>query len=136
MMLTTKGRYAVMAVVDIAMHYDGNPVNLSEIARRQNIALNYLEQIFLKLKKTSIVTSRRGPGGGYALLDMPKNIKISSIIDAVEEGIKITRCGAVQDSCIAEKAKCKTHDLWNGLGNNIRFYLDNISIQDVLEGRL
>ncbi len=135
-MLTTKGRYAVMAIVDIAMHYDGNPVNLSDIAKRQNIALNYLEQIFLKLKKTGIVSSTRGPGGGYALLDDPRNIKISSIIDAVEEGIKITRCGADKDSCIAEKAKCKTHDLWQGLGNNIRFYLENISIFDVLEGRL
>ena len=136
MMLTTKGRYAVMAIVDIAMQDSVRPVNLSEVSQRQNIALNYLEQLFTKLRKTGVVKATRGPGGGYVLMDLPQNIKISHIIDAVDEEIKITRCTAVLDGCVTKKAKCVTHNLWSGLGNNIRSYLDSISITDVIEGRL
>ena len=134
MMLTTKGRYAVMALVDIAQNYKGKPIGLAEVAIRQNITLNYLEQIFTKLKPAGIVNSTRGPGGGYVLAELPEKIKISQIIDAVEEEIKITRCTSADNGCIVKKAKCVTHDLWHGLGGTIRSYLDNISISDVISG--
>ncbi len=136
MLLTTKGRYAVMAIVDIAMNSTGRPVSLVEVANRQNITLNYLEQIFIKLKKMGIVVSTRGPGGGYLLSEEPQNIKISRIIDAVNEEIKITRCGDGIPGCISKTAKCTTHDLWDGLSITIRTYLDNISVLDVANGNI
>ncbi len=134
MLLTTKGRYAVMAIVDIAMNNKGKPISLIEVANRQNIALNYLEQIFVKLKKTGIVTASRGPGGGYVLSEEPEKIKISKIIDAVEEEIKITRCRDETIGCVSKTAKCATHDLWYGLGLAIRSYLDSVSVKDVADG--
>lgn len=132
MMLTTKGRYAVMAMVDIAMSSRGNAVSLQEIASRQNIALNYLEQIFTKLKKEGLVTSVRGPGGGYLLSQSAEMIRIADIILAVEESLKITRCSDVERSgCMNDKSRCLTHDLWEGLGNHIYSYLHSISLADV-----
>jgi Rrf2 family iron-sulfur cluster assembly transcriptional regulator len=136
MMLTTKGRYAVMAMVDIALNYQGKPVSLGEVASRQNIALNYLEQIFVKLRRTGILKATRGPGGGYTLSKSPDMIKISQIIDAVEEEIKITRCSLSEEGCVTKKVKCITHDLWVGLGDSIRTYLENVSILDVMKGEI
>lgn len=132
MMLTTKGRYAVMAMVDIAAHSKGRPLTLGEIAARQHIALNYLEQIFCKLRKEGLVISVRGPGGGYGLALPADAIYIADIIEAVEESVKITRCDAlVQSGCMHDQTACMTHDLWEGLGNHIIDYLRSISLADV-----
>lgn len=133
MNLTTKGRYAVMAMADLAMHSTGGePVTLADIAMRQNIALNYLEQIFMKLRKNGLVRSVRGPGGGYVIaLDMA-TIKIAAIVSAVDESIKMTRCGKnEQSACMNGRAKCVTHDLWDGLGKQIFTYLNSISLADL-----
>lgn len=135
MMLTSKGRYAVTAIVDIAINYNGKPVNLSDISARQNITQNYLEQIFQKLKKNGLVKSSRGPGGGYLLSSNPKDIKIAQIIEAVGESIKITKCSK-NIGCIKENVKCLTHDLWDGLAISIKSYFDKISIEDVINGEL
>jgi Rrf2 family transcriptional regulator, iron-sulfur cluster assembly transcription factor len=134
MMLTTRGRYAVMAIADIALNSNGRPISLQEVAGRQNIALSYLEQIFCKLKNLGVVKATRGPGGGYILSHEPAMIKISQIIDAVDEEIKITRCSGKDVGCVQKDAKCLTHDLWHGLGDNIRSYLSNISVEDLISG--
>lgn len=136
MNLTTKGRYAVMAMVDLAISGNGRPVVLAEIAERQNIALSYLEQIFMRLRKTQLVTSVRGPGGGYLLADSPENIKISQIVIAVDESIKMTRCGSEKKgSCVHDhkSAKCMTHNLWDGLTSTIYNYLDSVSLSDICD---
>ena len=125
-----------MAVADIALHESEGFVRLSDVAHRQNIALGYLEQIFTKLKSFSIVKASRGPKGGYALSQSTSLIKISQIIDAVEEEIKITRCSKQDSGCVVKGAKCMTHDLWHGLGDTIRQYLDSVSIDDVINNRL
>ncbi len=132
MMLTTRGRYAVMALADIAIHSCRGPVKLPEVAQRQNIDLRYLEQLFVKLKNINIVKASRGPKGGYVLNQSADLIKISDIIDAVEEKITITRCDNKKYGCITKSQKCLTHDLWYGLGNAIRSHLDNVSIKDVI----
>lgn len=134
MMLTTKGRYAVMAMVDLATQVQGRPVALAEIAERQEIALPYLEQIFAKLRRNGLVHSVRGPGGGYMLTRGVENTWVSDIIMAVEESIKMTRCekgSAV--GCMKPKTRCLTHDLWEGLGNQIYNYLRAISLKDVID---
>lgn len=133
-MLTTRGRYAVMAIVDIALNSSGKPVNLGDISLRQNIAQNYLEQIFVRMKNFGVVKSVRGPGGGYILSKDPIEITISYIIDAVEEEIRMTRCSKENESCTKKNAKCITHDLWHGLARHIRTYLENITVKDVLSG--
>jgi Rrf2 family transcriptional regulator, iron-sulfur cluster assembly transcription factor len=132
MMLTTKGRYAVMAMVDIGLHSKGKAVSLQDIALRQHIALNYLEQIFSKLKKEGLVTSLRGPGGGYLLSREAGSITIAEVILAADESLKITRCNeAGQSGCMHNKIRCLTHDLWEGLGDHIYSYLKGISLADV-----
>ena len=131
MNLTTKGRYSVMAMVDLALNDKGQPVSLSEIAQRQNIALSYLEQIFNRLRKAGLVVSVRGPGGGYKVAKFFGEVKISEIVLAVEESIKMTRCSDGSDGCMSDKTKCVTHNLWEGLGNQINGYLESITLQDV-----
>ena len=131
MMLTTKSRYAVMAIIEVASRQNNTPVKLADISKKQDIPLNYLEQIFLKLKKSNLVTSIKGPGGGYNL-NLPSNqIFIEDIIDAVEENLKMTRCSK-DKTCRDDGIKCKTHNLWKGLGIHIREYFANISIEDVI----
>ena len=133
MMLTAKGRYAVTAILEVAPLSASKPVKLSDIAKRQNISLHYLEQIFLKLKKAEIVQSVRGPGGGYILNGELDEIKIADIIDAVEENIEMTRCSSkTKNGCMVDKGRCKSHHLWKGLENHIRHYFDSISIADVI----
>jgi len=135
MMLTTRGRYAVMAMVDIAYHEkDVKAVALHDISSRQEITINYLEQIFAKLKKANLVKSVRGPGGGYRLNKLAKNISILEVIQAIEEPIKMNRCH--QDTkavgCLKNTtALCVTHNLWHGLTNQISTYLSSISLYDV-----
>ena len=131
MILTTKGRYAAMAVIEIADDKSGNPVSLLTISKRQKISLSYLEQIFSGLKKSGIVKSVKGPGGGYLLGKDRDEITVAEIIKAIGEPIKMTRCTKVQKSCVNTGTKCKTHHLWNGLENKIYEYLNSISLQDV-----
>ena len=133
MMLTTKGRYAVMAMVDLAYYGSRQKaVALREISLRQNITIAYLEQIFSKLKKASLVESVKGPGGGYILAKSIKDVSILMVIKAVGEVIKITRCEDKKTGCLTKKGGiCFTHALWDGLGNNISDYLSSISLEDV-----
>ena len=137
MRLSTKGRYAVMAMVDIAKHGGGNPITLAEIADRQAISLSYLEQLFAKLRLGGLVKSVRGPGGGYLLAHGADGTRISDIILAVDEPIRATRCtpGAPL-GCSGNQSRCLTHDLWEELGNQIHLYLSSVSLADVCEHRV
>ncbi|MCC8398493.1 MAG: Rrf2 family transcriptional regulator [Rickettsia endosymbiont of Labidopullus appendiculatus] len=133
MQLTTKGRYAVMAILEIASQMSDMPVTLAEISAKQHIPVNYLEQIFAKLKKANIVRSMKGPKGGYVINEKLDNIKITNIIDAVDENIEMTRClGKSGSSCVPNKVQCNAHHLWLGLSRYIRNYFDTISIADML----
>ncbi|CAA7622338.1 Rrf2 family transcriptional regulator [Magnetospirillum sp. SS-4] len=137
MKLSTKGRYAVMAMVDLASHSQGNPVALADIAERQEISLSYLEQLFGKLRKGGLVKSVRGPGGGYLLARAPQQTRISDIILAVDEPIQTTRCTPGSPAgCHNNKGRCLTHDLWEELGNQIYLYLSSVSLADVCERRI
>ncbi|MEE9250511.1 MAG: Rrf2 family transcriptional regulator [Alphaproteobacteria bacterium] len=137
MRLSTKGRYAVMAMVDLASHSRGRPVALAEIARRQEISLSYLEQLFAKLRKGGLVRSMRGPGGGYLLFRPAEATRISDIILAVDEPIRATRCmpGSPM-GCTGDNGRCMTHDLWEELGNHIHLFLSSVSLADVCEMRV
>lgn len=131
MILTTKGRYAAMAVIEIADNPAGEPLSLMTISERQQISLSYLEQIFAKLRKAGIVKSVKGPGGGYFLGKNQEEITVAEIIKAIGEPIKMTRCTKVKRSCVGTSAKCKTHHLWQGLENKIYEYLNSISLRDI-----
>jgi Rrf2 family iron-sulfur cluster assembly transcriptional regulator len=135
--LSTKGRYAVMAMVDLAMHSNGKPVALAEIADRQEISQSYLEQLFGKLRKGGLVASVRGPGGGYLLARDPGDTRVADIVMAVDEPLAATRCtpGSPQ-GCHSHKGRCMTHDLWEELGNQIYLYLSSVSLADVCEKRV
>ncbi len=132
MLFTTKARYAVMAVLDIANSCDTKPITLKDIALRQNITAKYLEQIMNKLAKASIVKSVKGPGGGYVIES--SQVTIDRIIDAVEESIKITRC-SLKDKCMPGNKLCNSHYLWDGLTVQIRKYFRDISIEDMVSGK-
>jgi Rrf2 family iron-sulfur cluster assembly transcriptional regulator len=131
MILGTKARYAVMAMVELAGREPGVPVTLAELAESQEITLPYLEQIFSKLKNNGLVQSVRGPGGGYVLAHEASQIKMSDIVCAVEESIKMTRCETHESGCLTKKTRCITHHLWEGLENHIHGYLHGISLADV-----
>lgn len=133
MILGTKTRYAVMAMVELAGRTPGTPVALSDLAQAQEITVPYLEQIFSKLKKRGLVKSVRGPGGGYALAIKAAAIRISDIVTAVEESTKMTRCGkhGKAGGCMSTKARCLTHDLWDGLEKQISGYLNSVTLADV-----
>jgi Rrf2 family transcriptional regulator, iron-sulfur cluster assembly transcription factor len=135
--LSTKGRYAVMAMVDLAKHGKGEPISLAEIAERQEISLSYLEQLFAKLRTASLVKSVRGPGGGYLLAHGAAGTRVSDIILAVDEPIRATRCtpGAPM-GCSGNKSRCLTHDLWEELGNQIHLYLSSVTLADICEQRV
>lgn len=137
MILSTKGRYAVMALVDIAKTSQNMPITLAAISERQEIPLAYLEQIFSRLKHAGIVSSVRGPGGGYKLSKHANEITMSDIMTAADEQIKMTRCGgATSHGCMTPKTRCLTHDLWDGLGQHIHHYLRSITLIDVCEGNV
>lgn len=131
MRLTTKGRYAVTAMLDLAFHSQKNPVTLTDIAARQTISLSYLEQLFARLRRANMVKGIRGPGGGYTLSGMAQNINIADIIAAVDEPIDATKCGG-EGNCQQNQA-CLTHDLWMGLSEQIRDYLKGITLAQLLE---
>ncbi len=131
MRLTTKGRYAVTAMLDLAFHSDLKPVTLTDIAARQTISLSYLEQLFSRLRRANMVKGIRGPGGGYTLADTADKINIADIIAAVDEPIDATKCGG-EANCQKEQS-CLTHDLWMGLSDQIRDYLKGITLAQLLE---
>ena len=132
MKLTTKGRYAVMAMADLAINSGGKPLTLAEIADRQSISLSYLEQLFAKLRRGSLVRSVRGPGGGYMLARAAEAIRVSDIVLAVDEPIRATRCTPGSPmSCQGAKGRCTTHDLWEELSNHIHLFLSSVSLADV-----
>ena len=137
MKLSTKGRYAVMALVDLASHSQGRPVALADIAERQEISLSYLEQLFAKLRRGGLVKSVRGPGGGYLLARSSAETRISDAILAVDEPIRATRCAVGSAAgCRANRSRCVTHDLWEELGNQIHLYLSSVTIADVVNRRV
>jgi len=132
MILTTKGRYAVMAMLEMAQSKGDSAMNLLRISESQDIPHNYLEQLFMKLKKNGVVTSIRGPGGGYKLNDAPDKISIQKVVSAVEDDIKVPKCG--HNKQCTKHIKCTTHYLWKGLENNVVSYLSGISLADVIKG--
>jgi len=135
--LSTKGRYAVMAMVDLAMFSDNKPISLADIADRQEISLSYLEQLFAKLRRGGLVRSVRGPGGGYLLAREDTETRISDIILAVDEPIRATRCTPGQPfGCRINKSRCTTHDLWEELGNQIYLYLSSVTVADVVNKQI
>lgn len=130
MKLTTKGRYAVTAMLDLSLNSQGGPVSLADISERQGISLSYLEQLFSKLRKRGLVVSMRGPGGGYNLSRAPEDIAMSNIILAVDENVDVTSCGGTGD-CQNSK-RCLTHDLWTDLSGRIQSFLDDITLKDMM----
>jgi Rrf2 family transcriptional regulator, iron-sulfur cluster assembly transcription factor len=129
--LTTRGRYAVTAMLDLAFHGRDRAVTLNEIAARQTISLSYLEQLFACLRRAGMVQGLRGPGGGYQLCLKESEISVADIIAAVDEQIDATRCGG-KSNCQGDQA-CLTHDLWTGLSTQIRDYLEEISLAELLD---
>lgn len=130
MKLTTKGRYAVTAMLDLALHYEQGAITLSDIARRQGISLSYLEQLFARLRRNGLVDSVRGPGGGYNLAMPPANISVAKIVIAINENIDATRCGG-EKNCDGEE-RCLTHNLWEDLSHRIHEFLDGITLADLV----
>ena len=134
MKLTTKGRYAVMAMADLALFKDSGPINLTDISLRQNISLAYLEQIFIKLKKNNLVKSIRGARGGYVLETSPEDIKISNIIAAVDEKVKTLNCKKdSKKGCNNKSSKCITHNLWDQLDQHINSFFEKVKLQDLVK---
>ena len=133
MKLTTKGRYAVTAMLDLALHAQNGPVSLAEISTRQEISLSYLEQLFSRLRKQDLVASTRGPGGGYRVSRSLDQVAISEIIVAVNETVDATQCGGKQN-CHSH-GRCLTHDLWEGLSSQIENFLKGVSLQDLIDKR-
>jgi Rrf2 family transcriptional regulator, iron-sulfur cluster assembly transcription factor len=137
MKLGAKARYAVMAMVDLARHGNGAPVCLSDIAERQEISLPFLEQLFAKLRRSGLVKSVRGPGGGYLLAYHRDETRIADIILAVDEPIHAVRCTpGAPTGCRIDRSRCLTHDLWEELSNQIHLYLSSVSLGDVCERRI
>ena len=133
MKLTSKGRYAVMAMADLAKNYVKVPISLTEISLRQGISIDYLEQLFSKLRKNNLVQSTRGPSGGYLLSKPPDEIKLLSIISAVDEKIKTVKCRKEsKKGCNGKSIKCITHNLWDDLENHINKFFENNTLNDIL----
>ena len=133
MKLTSKGRYAVMAMADLANTNANEPINLTEISLRQGISISFLEQIFLKLKRNNLVESSRGPSGGYSLIKPPEEIKLSSIIKAVNEEVKTVACKKeLKKGCNGKSIKCITHDLWDDLETHINNFFESNTLKDII----
>lgn len=133
MRLTTKGRYAVTAMLDLALHAQQDPVSLADISERQSISVSYLEQLFAKLRKSGLVSSVRGPGGGYQLARQGAEIFIAEIIDAVDESVDATRCAGHGDC--QQGMTCLTHELWSDLSTQIHNFLARISLDELVNRR-
>ncbi|CAN0501460.1 unnamed protein product, partial [Phaeothamnion confervicola] len=132
MRLTTKGRFAVTAMVDLALRQTGGPVTLSAISERQHISLSYLEQLFGKLRRHKLVSSVRGPGGGYNLAQPMQTMSVADIILAVDEPLDATQCGG-KENCIDGEKRCMTHDLWATLNTKMFDYLSSVTLQDLVD---
>ncbi|MBP6096971.1 MAG: Fe-S cluster assembly transcriptional regulator IscR [Methyloversatilis sp.] len=130
MRLTTKGRFAVTAMLDLALRQENGPVTLSGVAERQRISLSYLEQLFGKLRRQELVASVRGPGGGYCLARDARSISVAQIIIAVDEPLDATQCGG-KENCLDEQ-RCMTHDLWSNLSQRMFDYLDSVNLHDLM----
>lgn len=136
MRLTTKGRFAVTAMIDLGLRQQTGPVTLAGISERQNISLSYLEQLFGKLRRHKLVDSVRGPGGGYTLARLARNITVADIVFAVDEPIDATSCGGREDCKVGLNGgtgKCMTHELWSTLNRKMVDYLDSVSLQDLVD---
>jgi Rrf2 family iron-sulfur cluster assembly transcriptional regulator len=134
MRLTTKGRFAVTAVLDVALNSAQGPVTLAAVSKRQNISLSYLEQLFGKLRRSGLVESVRGPGGGYQLAKGANQVSVADIIFAVDEPIDATRCGG-RGNCQHEKEHCMTHDLWTGLTAQIFKFMDSVTLDQLISSQ-
>lgn len=135
MRLTTKGRFAVTAMVDLALYQAHLPVTLAQISERQGISLSYLEQLFSKMRRYQLVKSVRGPGGGYLLNQSAEKVTVADIILAVNESVDATQCGG-KENCRQQghiKKRCMTHTLWTNLNNKILEYLDSVTLADLVE---
>lgn len=130
MRLTTRGRYAVTAMLDLALHAQTGPVSLADISGRQGISQSYLEQLFARLRKQGLVDGTRGPGGGYRLGKQTSDISVADVIDAVNESVDATKCGG-EKNCQGEQ-RCLTHDLWEDLSGQIRRFLDDVSLEKLV----
>jgi len=133
MRLTTKGRYAVTAMLDLAIHNQKGPITLADISKRQGISLSYLEQLFSRLRKQGLVDSARGPGGGYKLSRDANQIAVADVITAVDETVDATRCKGKQNC--HNSHECLTHELWTDLSNQIHDFLSNITLANLVERR-
>ena len=136
MRLTTKGRFAVTAMIDLALRENSGPVALAAISQRQQISLSYLEQLFGKLRRHQLVESTRGPGGGYSLGRRSDEITVADIIVAVDEPIDATGCGGKENCMGDDTGRCITHDLWTALNNKMIEYLDSVSLRKLVEDQL
>ena len=130
MRLTTKGRYAVTAMLDLALHYTDGPITLADISKRQGISLSYLEQLFSRLRKKDLVASTRGPGGGYRLSREASEIAVADVITAIDEKVDVTRCGGLAN-CQSDEP-CLTHELWSSLSDQIYNFLSGITLADLV----
>lgn len=133
MKLTTKGRFAVTAMLDLALHSTQGPVTLAGISERQKISLSYLEQLFGKLRRRAIVESVRGPGGGYNLARAPSEVSVADIIIAVEEPLDSTQCGG-RENCLGDR-RCMTHELWESLNATVYAYLSSVKLSQLMENQ-
>lgn len=131
MKLTTRGRYAVTAILDVALHSGSGPVPLADVAERQNLSLSYLEQLFARLRQHGLVRSSRGPGGGYRLSRPADEISVAEVILAVDEQVDVTRCGGLVNC--NQDSRCLTHDLWVELSRQVHQFFSSRSLADVLE---
>jgi len=136
MKLSTKGRYAVMAMTDLAGQGDRRAVGLAEIATRQEISLAYLEQLFARLRRGGLVESVRGPGGGYRLAKGAGETSVAEVVRAVDEPLHATRCHKAGSGCMQGGARCQTHALWDEMGRQIEDYLASVTLDDVVQGRV
>jgi Rrf2 family iron-sulfur cluster assembly transcriptional regulator len=136
MRLTTKGRFAVTAMIDLALRQNNGPVTLAAISQRQQISLSYLEQLFGKLRRHELVESTRGPGGGYSLGRKAEDITVADIIVAVDEALDATGCGGKENCMGEDTGKCMTHELWTNLNNKMIEYLDSISLQKLVDDQI
>lgn len=130
MRLTTKGRYAVTAMLDLAFHEDQGSITLAQISQRQGVSISYLEQLFAKLRRCKLVTSARGPGGGYRLATSPAQISVAQIVDAADDSMDATRCLGRADC--QQGAVCLTHHLWSDLSERLQQFLNDISLADLV----
>ena len=135
MRLTTKGRFAVTAMIDLALRQDNGPVTLAAISQRQQISLSYLEQLFGKLRRHELVESTRGPGGGYSLGRKASEITVADIITSVDEPLDATHCGG-KENCHGAGGRCMTHDLWTSLNTRMLEFLESVTLQKLVDDQL